>query len=250
MLNSTFIGFKSSYIKHNHSDFLAQIQAKVISLLFVLLLTALSSSTVYAAPPTLSNSEASSLIETDFNKYKITIPLGEYNVSSPHVSDNVLWSSKTRIMSPNFFKRLLLYKEAGLISITQREANIAKKTENKSIDIAPTNIGRQLAFQEDKIAIRMRLLEVKVDSIVKNESKQKGAFDYRLVMATYKNIASKDGKQAFEKITNDTLHDKCKLIALFKYDPFSSSWSLITYDMAPLNGDFNTNNVSRELREN
>lgn len=203
----------------------------------------------YGAPPSLSNSEASTLIEAELNKGIITIPLGEYKLLPNDPPDNLLWSSKTRTISPAFYKRLLIFKEAGLIVISEENTSNAQLTNSKLVSITLTIAGKELAIKEDDISSRIRPSERKVSSIVKNEARQRAAFDYRIVMATLSDKATPAGRQVIEKLTRSKFLENFKIIALFKHDPFSSSWNLIKWDMASIDSDFETHSVADELNK-
>lgn len=85
-----------------------------------------------------------------------------------------------------------------------------------------------------------------MDEIVKNEARQKGIDNYRIIMATYTVKWTPEFKDAMEMIGRK-LSEKRKVTMLIKFDPFSSAWKNVAIDLANRDEDFSTNNVSRAL---
>jgi hypothetical protein len=103
-----------------------------------------------------------------------------------------------------------------------------------------------LPQQEGSLVIRTGVYWV--DKIVKNVARSKGEDDYRLIMVTYNAQWTPEYKQAMA-ILGDSLSEDRKSMQLFKFDPFKSKWIWITGDVANLNEEFKTNNVSKKLSE-
>ena len=66
-------------------------------------------------------------------------------------------------------------------------------------------------------------------------------------MVTYKAIWSPVFAQ-FGTARKHPMYERRKATVLFKWDPFNSSWNVITYDIAEENKDFTTKYVVKELQ--
>jgi len=78
---------------------------------------------------------------------------------------------------------------------------------------------------------------------VKNEPRQVGADDYRVVMATFTMEQIPEIKQVNE-IMGTPYSKNQKAIILLKFDSFKSEWIIVAFDTANQNAEFKTNNVS------
>jgi len=243
-------------------------------LIIILTLVALFFSTgVYSAEPSFTDREAKAFIEKLWSNIPWIVFLGPMSVVEDRtlgVSMSLTDPSDVRI-SESYYKTYLQTEEKiGIIKIS-----VVKDFESRDGDwgdhmartlgglkrkilVEKTDVGAALAKKEGleqtftafagfpKLVLRTSGT-VTVDKIVKNEGKQIGIDNYRVIMAGYTEEWSPEYKHRQESVTGKKLSEKRKTIMLIKFDPFSSKWKLVTFDVANRGEDFSTNYVSRAL---
>jgi len=241
-------------------------------LIIILTLVALFFSTgAYSAEPSFTDKEAKAFIEKLWSNFREIIKLGSMTVVADESLGGLGMSYPENKMTQNFYKIYQAYEKLGIIKIS-----IVKRYDpgkggwgdwiayttgglRQKIFIEKTDLGEALAkrggfpqtFGEDKdvdVLVIRQYISVKVDEIVKNEARQKGIDNYRIIMATLNTEWTPEYKRVVEMIGRK-LSEKRKVIMLIKFDPFSSTWKMVTFDVANRDEDFTTNHVSSALGE-
>jgi hypothetical protein len=231
-------------------------------LIIIFTLVALFFNTVaFSAEPGFTNKEAKAFIEKLWNTDSFSIKLGSITVvdrriaGEPKIAENRI--------SEELYETYQTWKKLGIfrISIVKTYGSSGSDSDmfahslgglRKEILIEKTDLGETLVKrdglpQKDGWLV-MKTGIYRVDEIVKNEARQKGADSYRIIMATYTAECTPEFKRAMEMIGRK-ISEKRKVIMLIKFDPFSSTWKNVTYDIANRDEDFSTNYVSRALAE-
>jgi hypothetical protein len=87
----------------------------------------------------------------------------------------------------------------------------------------------------------------RVLDIVRNEEFRRGLEVFRTVMAVLQ-VKWTPEFQLFAQIKDGKgPSEQRKIIALLKHDPFQSKWGMVTWDVADVDEDFKTSNVTTEL---
>ncbi|MBI3767861.1 MAG: hypothetical protein HY271_05110 [Deltaproteobacteria bacterium] len=215
---------------------------------------------IFAAPE-LSDSDAVRLLDGQLDAVRV-LPLGPFSVLNEMGGQADV---ENRTISHNEYLCYKAFEKAGVLSIKDdpefREYLANKKfswgnysqqlmgVENKII-VVVTPDGDRLA-KSSGITQREGILYLKdavfrVDKVVKNEVRQIGVDDYRLIMASYSAQWVPEIKRA-QEFAGAPVSERMKLIALLKFDPFKSAWITVTIDKAAQDSEFTTNNVARVL---
>lgn len=227
---------------------------------------------VYSAEPSLTDKEAKAFIEKLWSNNPWIIWLGHMNVvDDKSLGVSITLTDPTNVkITENYYKTYLQAEEKiGIIKISVVQNYDLRKGDwgdwmaqtlgglKRKIFVEKTDVGVALAkkggleqtftgFAEfPKLVLRVSGT-VTVDKIVKNEARQVGIDNYRIIMANYTEEWSPEYKRAQELIGRK-LSEKRKTIMLIKFDPFSSTWKNVAFDVANRDEDFSTNYVSRVL---
>ena len=228
-------------------------------------------STAAISAPELSNSEAKQLLEKGFNASVFGIRLGPLYMTSIDLDQ------LGNIIKP-YYKTLKAYEKFDIIALQEDQclqnyqAYLKTNDQNKidqvshlcygsysegalivgKIIVQKTHKGEEIAqksgFSQREDVLLIRHGTFQVDKIVKNEAHRKGVDEYRVVMCTYKVQITPEFKQA-QAILGNPISEEGKSITLLKFDPFKSEWVRIASDVANINEDFKTNDVSKKLAE-
>lgn len=227
------------------------------------LLLLLSATLAFGTPlafgePSMSDGQAKSLVETSLHTRAVFGPMqGDYDV----VSERQNWREGR--ISEGTYKNVIALSKTGLLSVAldSRYEDFKKgkgfgldqwmqlTTQNviAKISISPTPEGQKLALPGDEPnSLYLPTASHTVTSVVKNEGKQKGVDDYRLIMVAYTKNYHPLYKQ-FAGHRGLALNSSRKAIVLFKWDPFASKWVLVAVDDAASDENFTTSNVATRL---
>lgn len=87
----------------------------------------------------------------------------------------------------------------------------------------------------------------RVLDIVRNEEFRRGLEVFRIVMAVLQ-VKWAPEIQLYIQIRDGKGHsEQRKIVALLKHDPFQSKWGMVTWDVADVDEDFETSNVTKAL---
>lgn len=210
----------------------------------------------FSAEPSLTDKEAKAFLEKLWSTAGVLIKLGSISVVASETN-----IAKNRISEENY-KMYQAFGKLGIIRISIVKEYLDEKSDvndfiaaaagsmRKEIFVEKTNAGETLAkrggLQQKDGWLVIKAGIYRVDEIVKNEARQKGVDNYRIIMATYTAKWTPEFKDAME-MTGLKLSEKRKMAMLIKFDPFSSTWKNVAIDLANREEDFSTNNVSRAL---
>jgi hypothetical protein len=210
----------------------------------------------------LKDSEVKQILEKIWNSGCDSIKLGTFDIIDDMFGTTMnLESGK---MSVTQFKFYQAYAKVGVISI-QDEKSFQDHMSGRGFNWAyfqqqsgglrgkivvnKTPKGEELSkksgFQREGW-LYVKEGNHRIDKVVKNEARQKGADDYRLAMVSYTVDFTPEFKQV-QAILGKHFSEKLKIIVLLKFDPFKSEWVRVAWDIANQDEDFKTNNVSSTL---
>lgn len=204
---------------------------------------------------TLSDSAASKIIQDTWQLPAYRILLNDFQV----VSGGTDWSK--RRVSVREFRLYKALGDAGLLIVAEGK-NLTEKFTGwddwfSLVDggvqleaaVLPTQRGKELGQIEKRGESELLALpdgKYRVNSIVQNEEIRGSADHYRLVMGTHTATLIPEIKKALDAIGSRTYAER-KFRVLLKFDPFDKSWKLVANDIAPRQGEFNTESVNEYL---
>lgn len=204
--------------------------------------------------PELSEPQIKAVFEPLFGTNSFyQIPIGTLLVWKAEYNTNLVQSDQHLIYQVGGgYKSIMAAQQAGLVVVQQIPTSAADNarygavgTFSIAITLTPAGAAAQTCNCPKLLQMHMGVISVK--SIIKNDLIKKGLYDYRIVMLTYTK-AYTDEYQRFSKALGDQgLENDFKAIVLFKFDPFKSSWVLVTEDIAYESKDFTTDQVVAAL---
>jgi hypothetical protein len=209
----------------------------------------------------LTDSDIKSLLEADWNKSTLTVPLGNFAVlGSPLYTPSVDASKGT--ISTDTHTDLIAWQTVGLVTIRRDQQyenfrsgrnfswdqwdELTQKHVQMKIVVTPTERGRQYLKSGSMNKLEIPQGRFRITKIMKNEEHKKGVDEYRLIMATYDAEWTPEVK-AFSELRGNKLGEKRKVTLLMKFDPFASKWTGYAMDVVNANEEFKSNNVARAL---
>lgn len=206
--------------------------------------------------PSMSDSQAKALVETSLPAAVYLGPIqGDFDVVSEHAE----YSKGT--ISVESYEQVIALSKMGLLSVTldSRYEDFKRgkgfstaqwfqlTTQNviAKISISPTPEAQKLT-PPTAHSLLLSMGSYTVTSVVRNEGKQKGVDDYRLIMVAY----TANYHTLYEQYMGHrghALNSSRKAIILFRWDPFKSKWLYTTMDDAASDGNFTTSNVATRL---
>lgn len=230
---------------------------RLIIILTLLLL--FFSTTTFSAEPGFTDKQAKALIEEKVFGYPVMlhftafpIALGSLKVIGGFAEIARDFDYAKNEIPGKLYKMYQAWEKVGIIKILESQPKLNLGRQITEIFVTPTDAGEKLAKKgglpqrEGQLLIRQGTF--RVDEILKNEARQKGIYNYRIIMATYTAEWTPESKK-FIEITEQKLSEKRKIIMLIRFDPFSSTWKIYALDDANKDEDFTTNKVSNALGE-
>lgn len=217
--------------------------------------------TASPSAPSLSDADAKKVIQTRWKTSAIELKLGPLDAFGGFYGNTIKTDLSKGVLSEATYRWYQAFAKVGLISITDTmpqlpnagvpEGQIAK------ILVRETAAGDQLARTSGLPQREGWLIisegKFQIDTIIRNEPRQKGVDDYRVIMLTYSAQWTPEVKRAREivvtliKGAKAGVAEKRKAIVLLKYDPFKAAWIQIASDLADQDKDFDSKNVENAL---
>lgn len=212
------------------------------------------------AAPSVSESEAKTLIEEYFRNTSIPVLLGAFTV----IPNNSVSKGTPGTISEYVYESLIAWEKLGVVSVTKdqelEDFNRGKTSSIERFDemlkykgtiskivVKPTDAGTRLVDRENPKRIKIPIGNCVVTNVVKNEERKKGVDDYRLFMVAFDAQWNPLLKQ-YGQVKGISYAQKRKGIFLFKWDPFSNKWKIVANDVANADEEFHSNRTADALR--
>lgn len=233
-------------MNRRHSFFQCSFDVFFKQLLRIFLI-ALVTPAAIAASPSLSDADARKLVEQFVLTWKNTITTGRLAVLSPGFKP-----TEGKSISSDWLKILQGWQQAGIVSITEVPIPPSERWNQpagtvKLVDVAMTQQGKKYSVPENPSRLELRVArKVTVTSVLKNEPKVIGAYDYRLLMGVLEREVN-DDVQKYYSVSGNPASPSARFVMLWKFDPFLARWVIDVWDIANGNQQFQTNRVEQAL---
>lgn len=207
------------------------------------------------AAPSLSDGQIKELLSGHLAGLCHSVHAGKFDVTNRDDPNNGRISRSTYeqylqlkqlgVLSISHDKRYEDYKKGGRGSFTwdqwldQADGTVAKITvylTPRAKEIAkPGASGSYACLKEGAVSSV---------SVKKNEPRQIGADDYRVVVATFR----KEWTPELFKLFGKDYGSEMKILALFRHDPASGKWQMVESDLGSQSGEYASDDVNRILR--
>lgn len=210
----------------------------------------------------LSDKDAKQIVQENWVGWSETIPLGAYLIADSRNLEGRRLEPEKRIINDKFLPYLTAWEKVGIISISHDKSIDDKKYDDvkkgimdfgqiqwqhfQGIVVSATEKGfsvNKASGNKETNCIKVLHGTFSVTDIVKNEQKNDGVTEYRVVMLKYHAKWTAE-MLAWAQVFGASIKEKRKAMVLLKYDPFASKWTLRAIDIANEDEEFTTEEVS------
>lgn len=181
----------------------------------------------------------------------VVLQVGERDMNYPaEIRERYPTPGGFRHASAHITPYMYAMEERGIIEIERLWMDADKKWQEAHVTL--TRKGEALRKQWPRGDFGDNIFCIKwgtgrVTHVGRNEEIRKGLDVFRIVMAVYQVKWTPELQLLGELRDGSAPSEQRKMIALLKHDPFQSNWGMVTWDVADLDDDFKTSNVTKEL---